>query len=828
MACLVFLLWAAVGQPARAAAPAPAHPAATANQALTPLQAQQALAVLNDPARRDEIVRTLQAIARAAPAPAVARGAPAASAGKTAASAAKPTVTLVRGSLGAELVTGIGASVAVLGRDLGHFATGYSALLQAGHWLYALAALPSMRAQASATLWRLAVVALVALAAERLLGFALRRPTLALARLSPPRGPGAAVPAADAADDDAPAPTTPADADLPLEADPPPEPEGPPEPDGIAAPLPPARPKPRPWRALRRLPYGLARLVLDVLPPLLFLLVANVLLGTPLGRDDLARGVVTTVVDDYVTLRIVLAVSRMFTSPALPTLRLLHLPDAAAAYAYRWARGLAVGVLGGFALTQSALLLGLEYNAFLALQRIIALGLHVAVVVLILQLRGPVARRLQPRKRKHGVLAILLRRFAAIWHWIAIFYVMALWLVWAAELQNGYARLGHFFVVTASILVLARLAGIVLLGGLERGLHLEPEVAARYPWFQHRAPLYYPVLRAILIGALAGATLVALLEGWGFDLLGGLAVDRLGGRVVSALATMLVACLVAIVAWEGLNAALNGHIARLTREAATARAVRLQTLLPILRTTLLVAILTVLGLTVLSEIGVNIAPLLAGAGIFGVALGFGSQKLVQDFITGIFLLVENAMQVGDVVTAGGFTGSVENLSIRTLRLRDGDGSVHIIPFSSVSVVTNTNRDFANAAVAVSVGYKEDTDRVSEALARIVAEMREHPDFRDRILGDFALWGVDQLGDFSVTIKGQVRTLANARWPVQREIIRRIKKRFEELGIELPYPTRTLVLQTAPGAEPWFHLDGRAPISAETPASNADPEESKPE
>ena len=171
--------------------------------------------------------------------------------------------------------------------------------------------------------------------------------------------------------------------------------------------------------------------------------------------------------------------------------------------------------------------------------------------------------------------------------------------------------------------------------------------------------------------------------------------------------------LLAVAVWEAVNAAIERHLARLTREAQAARSARLRTLLPLLRTTLSVTILIVAGMMVLSEIGVNIGPLLAGAGIVGVAIGFGSQKLVQDLITGIFLLLENAMQVGDNVTVSGLSGTVENLSVRTIRLRAGDGSVHIIPFSSVTTVTNVNRGLGNASVNVNVAAHEDTDRVCD-------------------------------------------------------------------------------------------------------------------
>src|SRR6202008_4572226 len=134
-----------------------------------------------------------------------------------------------------------------------------------------------------------------------------------------------------------------------------------------------------------------------------------------------------------------------------------------------------------------------------------------------------------------------------------------------------------------------------------------------------------------------------------------------------------------------------------------------------LRTTLLTLILTVVVLTLLSELGINIAPLLAGAGIVGIAIGFGAQKLVQDVVTGVFLLLENAMQVGDFVTVSGLSGTVENLSVRSIRLRASDGSVHIIPFSSVTSVTNTNRGIGNVAVSVNLTYGEDIDKAGEVL-----------------------------------------------------------------------------------------------------------------
>jgi small-conductance mechanosensitive channel len=256
----------------------------------------------------------------------------------------------------------------------------------------------------------------------------------------------------------------------------------------------------------------------------------------------------------------------------------------------------------------------------------------------------------------------------------------------------------------------------------------------------------------------------------------------------------------AIAIWESVNASLERHLAKLTRESQAARSARLRTLLPLLRSALLITILVIVGMMVLSEIGVNIGPLLAGAGIVGVAIGFGSQKLVQDLITGIFLLLENAMQVGDTVIVSGLTGTVETLSVRSIRLRASDGSVHLIPFSSVTTVTNLNRGLGNASVTVSVAADEDTDRVCDVLKEIVTGMREDADFAARMLSDLQLWGVDKLDGASATIAGQVVCTDSGRWNVQRELNRRMKMRFEELGIQLYNPVGRMVAVRRVSAE----------------------------
>jgi small conductance mechanosensitive channel len=223
-----------------------------------------------------------------------------------------------------------------------------------------------------------------------------------------------------------------------------------------------------------------------------------------------------------------------------------------------------------------------------------------------------------------------------------------------------------------------------------------------------------------------------------------------------------------------------------------------------------IVILVFVALNVLTEIGVNVAPLIAGAGVIGLAVGFGSQTLVRDVITGAFLLFEDAMAVGDVVSVGGLSGVVEQLSIRSIKLRAQDGSVHIIPFSAVTTVTNMTRDFSFAVLDVSVAYREDTDRVSTVLREIAAEIRADPKLGPQIRDDIEILGVERLADSGVLIRARIKTDPLARWSVAREFNRRIKQHFDRLGIEIPYPHQKVVIEGG----------GRHPAEADFPSPPA--------
>lgn len=233
------------------------------------------------------------------------------------------------------------------------------------------------------------------------------------------------------------------------------------------------------------------------------------------------------------------------------------------------------------------------------------------------------------------------------------------------------------------------------------------------------------------------------------------------------------------------------HRFLLPRAASREHEKRADTLTGIVRTTATILISVATVIMVLQEIGIEIGPILAGAGIMGLAIGFGAQSIVKDVLSGFFLLLEDQMRIGDVVEVGGDSGVVEGISLRTLRLRDLDGNLHIIPHGSFSAVTNMTKDFSCYIFDVGVAYREDTDEVSRILEEIGLEMQEDPAWKDDILRPLEIFGVNSFDDSAVVVRARITTKPIRQWAVGREFNRRMKKRFDQEGIEIPFPHRTL-------------------------------------
>ena len=223
---------------------------------------------------------------------------------------------------------------------------------------------------------------------------------------------------------------------------------------------------------------------------------------------------------------------------------------------------------------------------------------------------------------------------------------------------------------------------------------------------------------------------------------------------------------------------------------------RAETMSHILENTLRVVVLIAALLMILKEIGIDIGPLLAGAGIVGLAVGFGAQSLVKDVISGFFILMENQMNVGDVVRVAGEAGLVEAIKLRTTVLRDLEGNVHVVPNGAISVLTNMTKEWSRALLDIGVAYKEDVDHVIGILREVAEEMRNDGEFAPMILEPLEVLGLDSFGESSVNIRVMFKTIPLKQWAVAREFRRRVKKAFDERGVEIPFPHRTLYMGEA--------------------------------
>jgi small conductance mechanosensitive channel len=289
-----------------------------------------------------------------------------------------------------------------------------------------------------------------------------------------------------------------------------------------------------------------------------------------------------------------------------------------------------------------------------------------------------------------------------------------------------------------------------------------------------------------------GFAALAVFQAWGFGSLEWLTTP-FGRRVGSSLVSIAVTVVVALLLWEFVNALLDRYLARALGGGLDElrRAARVRTLMPLLQNVMLGVLAVFVALVALSEIGVNIAPLLAGAGVIGIAVGFGAQTLAKDLISGVSVIIEDSIAVGDVVRLGDRSGVVEWMSLRSLRLRDGTGTVHWIPFGDVQIISNLTKDFSYATCDMGVSYAADVDEVMAVMRKVAEEMRADPEFGPMIREEIEVWGVDQFLDSAVLVKARIKTAPGRQWPVAREFNRRIKKAFEAAGIDIPFPQRVV-------------------------------------
>lgn len=220
---------------------------------------------------------------------------------------------------------------------------------------------------------------------------------------------------------------------------------------------------------------------------------------------------------------------------------------------------------------------------------------------------------------------------------------------------------------------------------------------------------------------------------------------------------------------------------------------RINTLVGIVHQVAKVIIWVTMSIILLNEFGLEIGPILASAGILGLAVGFGAQELVRDFISGFFILLEDHIRVGDVVNINGIGGSVERIQLRTIILRDFSGTVHVFQNGKINSLANMSKVWSAAVLDIGVAYKENVDRVIELMKEVGEELANEPEYGEHMLEPMEVVGVDSLGESSVNLRVRIKTKPMQQWRIGREYRKRIKHKFDKEGVEIPFPQRTLHL-----------------------------------
>jgi len=537
-------------------------------------------------------------------------------------------------------------------------------------------------------------------------------------------------------------------------------------------------------RALRRrFPRSLSSRLAVVLSlfslraiPILFFAFISVSLLNAHDVQKLSRFLIMNVVYALVLARATVSFLRGVLSPTSENLRFFPATTSQATYGNRWLRAFSLLIIFGYFLIGVARAVHVPEVAVVSFINLLGLVLMLMGIVVIVQKRAFVAHLLRGNLSavQHDLswFEALRLWFARYWHKMAIGYLISGYVIAATGVQDGLTLMLRGTLLTLLALVATRL--------LFRQIGIWEAGSKR-----GSTTLYTLVKGGSLRILVLAVALAGILAAWGADL-SALATSPIGHRLLGSSFSIGTTLFVLGLIYELFSSSVDRHLKPRERDDQVIEAsARSRTLLPMVRNILLVIFMVAIGIVVLSEAGINIAPLLAGAGVLGVAVGFGSQTLVKDFLTGLFIVLENAVAVGDRIKIGDYSGYVEAISMRTLRLRDWDGNLHILPFSEVTKITNQTKGFSHALIKVNIGTNSDLDQAIASIRRVDDDMRCDPAFKHLMLESVEIMGVDTINDTSVTLMARIKTQPGGQWDVQRMFLLKLKQRFDKDGVDLP-------------------------------------------
>ncbi|WP_311064598.1 mechanosensitive channel protein [Halomonas sp. DWK9] len=540
--------------------------------------------------------------------------------------------------------------------------------------------------------------------------------------------------------------------------------------------------------------------VLDVLLVALAYVGGNLIATFAVGETGELSTRASLFLNAFLIIELLKAGVRMLFSSRYEGLRLLPISAQEASYWNRWLARL-IGMVGyGLMVVVPLVNFYIASTLGQAVGTLIMLLAFIYAVGVVLKNRVRLRDNLNLMSSRSTLTAsrVSLQLFARTWHLFALIYFLMVFVLTLTRPGDALPFVLFATLKTLGAVVVGLLLSAFLTQTIGRRIQLSDDLRRKLPLLEVRLNSYVPNALRVLRTVIVVAVIMVVLDAWGaFNLAAWYASER-GANLVGNLISVAVILIVSLGVWLGL-ASLIEH--KLNPETGHGEpSARAKTLLSLFRNALAIAMVTITGMIVLSEIGINIGPLIAGAGVLGLAIGFGAQKLVQDVITGVFIQVENAMNTGDVVTVGGVTGTAERLSIRSVGIRDLSGTYHIVPFSSVDTVSNYMREYGNHVGEYGIGYNESIDEAIEQLQLAFEDLKASEEHGHKLLADLTVAGVTALADSSVNIRVVIKTTPGDQWGVGRAYNRLVKLRFDSAGIEIPFPHTTLYFGETKGGK----------------------------
>jgi len=511
--------------------------------------------------------------------------------------------------------------------------------------------------------------------------------------------------------------------------------------------------------------------------------------------------------------RIAMAAFRVLLSPDEERLRIVSISDENANYFWIWLRRFTFYAFLYFMATRSLMWTHMAQPYFHHLRFLLLIPFPVMLTVFILQ----IAREIRMKQKKEledeektrasserarNRLLVAVNRY---WPILATGYAWAIFLALMLRYERGFEYLFHATLGTVVTVLIMLLALRAIDWVFRRLFRINEIVRQRFPGLEEKANRYVMIVRKGLAVAVTLVGLGAIGEIWGIPVSDFVASD-MGGLIILR-AVAIIITLAVIISLIEISNAMAAYLVKGKRGGKKKEITQKQkTLVPVIRTTVNIAAGFVGGIIILDRLGVNTTPILAGAGIIGLAVGFGSQTLVKDLINGLFILFEESIRVGDFVMVNKKGGTVEAVGLRTVKLRDFNGTVHVIPNSSIDTSSNYSKVFSRTVMDIGVAYREDVDQVIAVLKEVAEDLRNDPDYGKNILEPLDVLGLDRFDDSAVVIRIRFKTKPLKQWGVKREFYRRMKRVFDERGIEIPFPHRTVYMgEPKEGPAPPMHV-----------------------